>query len=139
VDLRLEAIVLPVSDVDRAKEFYERAGFRLDVDTRPTEEIRVVQFTPPGSDCSILFGDGLELPADTGPYGGLHLVVTDISKAHEELAGRGVPVSEPWHYGPEGKTPGVDPSHQDYASYVSFVDPDGNGWLLQEVQSRAAG
>jgi catechol 2,3-dioxygenase-like lactoylglutathione lyase family enzyme len=137
VDYRLEAIVLPVADVDRAKEFYERAGFRLDVDSTPTEGFRVVQFTPPGSDCSILFGTGLGLRSEPGSYGGLHLVVTDIEAAREELAGRGVSVSEPYHWGPEGKIPGPDPEHQDYGSYVSFPDPDGNGWLLQEVPSRA--
>ncbi|MGH8945155.1 MAG: VOC family protein [Acidimicrobiia bacterium] len=140
MDYRLEVIVLPVADVDRAKEFYERAGFRLDVDSRPTEGFRVVQFTPPGSDCSIIFGTGLEIGAEPGSYDGLHLVVTDIQAAHDDLAGRGIPVSEPWHWGgAEGRIAGADPQHQDYGSYVSFADPDGNGWLLQEVPSRASG
>jgi catechol 2,3-dioxygenase-like lactoylglutathione lyase family enzyme len=139
MDYRLEAIVLPVADVDLAKEFYERAGFRLDVDTEPMEGFRVVQFTPPGSDCSIIFGTGLEMQAEAGSYGGLHLVVTDIEAARAELAERGIPVSEPWHWGPGGKIPGADPQRQDYGSYVSFADPDGNDWLLQEVPSRASG
>jgi catechol 2,3-dioxygenase-like lactoylglutathione lyase family enzyme len=138
VDKKLELIILPVSDVDRAKEFYEKAGFRLDVDHRAGEQFRVVQLTPPGSECSITIGTGLT----TSPPGcvqGLHLVVTDIDEARDELVGSGVDVSEVYHFGPEGKKRGPDPDRQDFNSFASFEDPDGNGWLLQEVKSRAAG
>jgi catechol 2,3-dioxygenase-like lactoylglutathione lyase family enzyme len=138
VDLKLELIVLPVTDVDRAKAFYESAGFRLDVDHRAGDEFRVVQLTPPGSECSITIGTGVS-PSAPGSVQGLHLVVTDIEEARADLVARGVDVSEPFHFGPEGQTPGVDPQHGDYESFASFTDPDGNGWLLQEVRSRAPG
>lgn len=136
MDYRLELVVLPVSDVDRAKDFYaDRAGFRLDVDTSPAEGFRVVQFTPPGSACSITFGTGL---TDSGPgsYKGLHLVVSDIVAAREELVGRGVEVSEIRHMASGEWAPGPDPDRQDYASFADFPDPDGNVWVLQEVRSR---
>jgi catechol 2,3-dioxygenase-like lactoylglutathione lyase family enzyme len=136
MDYKLELVVLPVTDVDRAKAFYEKAGFNLDVDTEPNESIRVVQFTPPGSACSITIGRGLT-PSAPGSAQGLHLVVTDIEAARADLTGRGVDVSEIFHFGPEGQKPGVDPSHADYNSFATFSDPDGNGWLLQEVRSRA--
>jgi predicted enzyme related to lactoylglutathione lyase len=131
MDLKLEAIVLPVTDVDRAKAFYEQAGFNLDVDHQPNEEFRVVQFTPPGSACSIVFGKGLS-SVTPGSAQGLHLVVTDVEATRADLVGRGVDVGEPYHFGPNGQEPGVDPQHANYATYASFSDPDGNGWLLQE-------
>ena len=134
MDLKLEAIVVPVSDVDRAKAFYEQAGFNLDVDHQANDDFRVVQFTPPGSACSIIFGIGVST-VTPGSAQGLHLVVTDVEAARADLAGRGVDVSEPFHFGPSGQEPGVDPQRGDYASFASFTDPDGNGWLLQERRS----
>jgi catechol 2,3-dioxygenase-like lactoylglutathione lyase family enzyme len=120
--------------VDRAKAFYtEKAGFTLDVDHRAGENFRVVQLTPPGSACSITIGTGLT-KTEPGAYQGLHLVVNDIEAAHAELAGRGVDVSEPFHFGAEGQTPGLHPERSDYGTYLSFNDPDGNGWLVQEVE-----
>ena len=134
MDYKLELVVVPVSDVDRAKAFYaERVGFTVDVDHQPNEHFRVVQLTPPGSACSITIGTGLT-QTPPGSYQGLHLVVTDIEVAHTELAGRGVPVSEPFHFGAEGQTPGIHPDRADYATFMSFSDPDGNGWLVQEVK-----
>jgi catechol 2,3-dioxygenase-like lactoylglutathione lyase family enzyme len=138
MDMALELVVLPVSDVDRAKAFYEGAGFRLDVDHRAGEQFRVVQLTPPGSACSITVGTGIT-DAAPGSSKGLHLVVADLEAALAELAERGVEVSEPFHFGPEGQTPGLDPERRDYGSYASFSDPDGNGWLVQEVRTRAPG
>jgi catechol 2,3-dioxygenase-like lactoylglutathione lyase family enzyme len=123
VDLKLEAIVIPVSDVDTAKEFYERAGFNLDVDHQPNESFRVVQLTPPGSACSIIIGKGVS-SVTPGSAQGLHLVV--------DLVERGVDVSELFHFGPGGQEPGLDPQRADYGSFASFTDPDGNGWMLQE-------
>jgi catechol 2,3-dioxygenase-like lactoylglutathione lyase family enzyme len=135
VDMKLELVVLPVTDVDRAKAFYEQAGFRLDVDHEISEEFRVVQLTPPGSECSITIGKGMT-PSPPGSAQGLHLVVTDIEAARAELVGRGIEISEPFHFGPEGQTPGVHPDRSDYNSFATFKDPDGNGWLLQEVKYR---
>lgn len=132
MDMKLELVVLPVSDVDRAKAFYEMAGFRLDVDHRGGESFRVVQLTPPGSACSIAVGLGIT-QAPPGSARGLHLVVTDIEAAHAELAGRGVPISEPFHFGAQGQAPGVDPERRSYGSFAQFEDPDGNVWLVQEV------
>lgn len=137
MDFKLELVVVPVSDVDRAKEFYtDKAGFTLDVDHRAGENFRVVQLTPPGSACSITIGTGLT-PATPGTYQGLHLVVTDAEAARAELVGRGVDVSEPFHFGAEGQTPGLHPERVDYGTYLSFSDPDGNGWLVQEVKHHA--
>ena len=137
MDFKLELVVVPVSDVDRAKEFYtDKMGFTLDVDHRASESFRVVQLTPPGSACSITIGTGLT-EVTPGTYQGLHLVVTDIAAAREELVGRGVEVSEPFHFGPEGRTAGLDPDRADYATFMSFSDPDGNGWLVQEVKHHA--
>lgn len=133
----IEAITLPVSDVDRAKAFYDRAGWHLDVDTQPAPGLRVVQFTPPGSDCSITFGTGMPQAAP-GSYRNTYLVVTDIELAHRELRERGIEISDIYHFGPEGQTPGPNPDRGDYGSYADFADPDGNTWLLQEVPSRAA-
>jgi catechol 2,3-dioxygenase-like lactoylglutathione lyase family enzyme len=131
MDLKLELVVLPVSDVDRAKAFYEQVGFNLDVDHQPNEDFRVVQLTPPGSACSITIGKGLTSAAP-GSAQGLHLVVTDIEAARADLAGRGIDVSDFFHFGPEGQEPGLDPERQDYGSFVSFNDPDDNSWLVQE-------
>lgn len=137
MDFKLELVVVPVSDVDRAKEFYtDKAGFTLDVDHRAGESFRVVQLTPPGSACSITIGTGLT-PATPGSYQGLHLVVTDIEAARAELAGRGVEVSEPFHFGAEGQAQGLHPERADYGTFLSFSDPDGNGWLVQEVKHHA--
>ena len=128
MDYRLELVVVPVSDVDRAKEFYERAGFRLDVDHAAGEDFRVVQLTPPGSDCSV----ALMRNAAAGSLQGLHLVVADVESARAELVGRGVEVGEPFHFTAEGQRPGVHPERADYGTFATFRDPDGNGWLLQE-------
>jgi catechol 2,3-dioxygenase-like lactoylglutathione lyase family enzyme len=138
VDFKLEAIVIPVSDVDRAKAFYaDNCGFICDVDHQPNESFRVVQFTPPGSECSITFGIGMSTK-EPGSYEGFHLVVTDIEAARAELVGRGLDISEPFHFGPEGNADGLDPARGDFGTYCTFSDPDGNGWLLQEVPSRAS-
>lgn len=137
MDYRLEAIVVPVSDADRAKAFYEKLGFTLDVDHQPNDEFRVIQFTPRGSACSIVFGKGMPQLAAPGSYGGLHLVVTDIEAAHADMVERGVDVSEPFHFGAEGQAPGVHPERTNYGTYFSFSDPDGNGWLVQEVNYSA--
>jgi catechol 2,3-dioxygenase-like lactoylglutathione lyase family enzyme len=137
MDFRLELVLVPVSDVDRAKAFYvEQVGFALDVDTSPTPEFRVVQMTPPGSACSITIGTGLT-DAAPGSYRGTHLVVTDIEAAREELVGRGVAVSEVRHFDREQGEwrPGPDPEHARYNSFADFADPDGNTWVLQEVPS----
>jgi catechol 2,3-dioxygenase-like lactoylglutathione lyase family enzyme len=139
VDYKYELTVIPVSDVDRAKEFYsERLGFAVDVDHRAGESFRVVQLTPPGSGCSISIGTGISSVAP-GSYQGMHLVVTDVEAARAELVDRGVEVSEPFHFGAEGQTPGLHPERADYGTYLSFSDPDGNGWLIQEVRQRAPG
>lgn len=133
---RLEVFVIPVSDVDRAKAFYQQAGFVCDVDHHPGPDFRVVQFTPPGSECSISFGLGMPTKAAPGDYQGMHLVVNDVEEAIAELRERGIEVDGPFHFGPEGQTPGPAEERVDYATYGSFTDPDGNGWLLQEVPSR---
>ncbi|GHB13782.1 hypothetical protein GCM10010330_79510 [Streptomyces tendae] len=147
MDMKLEVIVVPVSDVDRAKAFYTQTlGFRLDADFPVQEGYRVVQVTPPGSECSIIFGEGLT-DAQAGTQQGLHLVVTDILKAREELTSRGVEVSGPFqdvtgifhHAGDSDRVPGTHPERASYGSFASFSDPDGNGWLLQEVSERAPG
>jgi catechol 2,3-dioxygenase-like lactoylglutathione lyase family enzyme len=135
MEMKLELVILPVADVDRAMAFYVKAGFRLDVDFHPNDDFRVVQLTPPQSECSITIGTGLT-PSAPGCVKGLHLVVRDIEAARDELVGRGIDVSEPFHFGPEGQTPGLDPGGQPYGSFASFDDPDGNSWLLQEVAKR---
>ncbi|MGI9110925.1 MAG: VOC family protein [Gaiellaceae bacterium] len=133
MDWKLELVVVPVSDVDRAKAFYvDKAGFGVDVDTRPTDDIRVVQLTPPGSACSIAIGVGIG-QSEPGSTKGLHLIVSEIEAARAELVERGVDVSDLFHFGPEGRTAGVDPGRADYATFLSFDDPDGNTWLVQEV------
>jgi catechol 2,3-dioxygenase-like lactoylglutathione lyase family enzyme len=134
LDWKLELVMVPVSDMDRAKAFYtEKAGFNLDVDHRAGDEFRVVQMTPPGSACSIAVGIGITkaAPASTQV---LHLVVPDIEAARAELAGRGVDVTDVQHFESGGMVPGPDPEHRDYGSYVFFSDPDGNSWAVQEVR-----
>jgi catechol 2,3-dioxygenase-like lactoylglutathione lyase family enzyme len=134
MDYKLELVMIPVTDVDRAKAFYtERLGFRLDVDHQPNESFRVVQMTPPGSACSITIGIGMT-DAEPGSYRNTHLVVKDIMAAHAELKGRGVPVTDIRHFDGTGWAPGPDPTHADYGSYADFSDPDGNTWVLQEVR-----
>ena len=136
MDMKLELLIVPVTDVDRAKAFYEGAGFYVDVDHRAGDAFRVVQVTPPGSACSVSFGIGLT-QADPGSIQGLHLVVTDIEAARDDLAAKGVDVTEPFHFGAEGQTPGLHPERADYGTFASFSDPDGNGWLLQERKGAA--
>jgi catechol 2,3-dioxygenase-like lactoylglutathione lyase family enzyme len=139
VDLKLEVVVIPVSDVDRAKRFYEGLGWRLDADFAG-DDWRTVQFTPPGSPCSIHFGKGVTT-AVPGSVQGLYLVVDDIDAARADLTARGADVSEPFHFagirGP--RLSGPDPERRSYASYASFKDPDGNSWLLQEIKTRFPG
>jgi catechol 2,3-dioxygenase-like lactoylglutathione lyase family enzyme len=140
VGMHLEVEIIPVSDVDRSKEFYQRLGWRLDDDVAPLDGLRIVQFTPPGSGASITFGTGLTAAAPGSAGGGL--IVSDIEAAHHELAGRGVAVSEIWHgppFPPEARQPGPDPDHTSYGSFCSFSDPDGNTWLVQEVTTRLPG
>ena len=138
MDWTLELVVVPVSDVDRAKEFYvDKVGFRLDVDTTPAPGMRVVQMSPRGSGCSITIGTGLGMEMAPGSLQGLHLVVADIEAARAELVGRGVDVTGPFHFGAAGQTDGVHPERADYGTFMSFADPDGNGWLVQEVPARA--
>jgi catechol 2,3-dioxygenase-like lactoylglutathione lyase family enzyme len=135
MDFKLELVLIPVTDVDRAKAFYtDKLGFALDVDTSPTEGFRVVQLTPPGSDCSITIGTGLT-DAEPGSYRGTHLVVTDIEAAHAELVARGVQLGDIRHFDREKGEwqPGADPKHARYNSFADFSDPDGNTWVLQEV------
>jgi catechol 2,3-dioxygenase-like lactoylglutathione lyase family enzyme len=139
LDFKYEVTVVPVSDVDRAKDFYaKKLGFDVDVDHRAGDTFRVVQLTPPGSAASISIGTGITTAAP-GSYQGMHLVVDDIEAARAELTGRGVEVSEPFHFGAEGQTPGLHPERADYGTYLSLSDPDGNGWLIQEVRQRAPG
>lgn len=145
-DMKLEVVVIPVADVDRSKDFYKTLGWRLDADFPGENGFRVVQFTPPGSEASIIFGKGVSL-AKPGSVQGLYLIVYDIETARAELVERGVEVSEVFHdiggifhhAGTEGRVPGPDPKRGDYASYASFSDPDGNGWILQEVKVRLPG
>ena len=145
MDMKLEVIVLPVSDVDRAKAFYEKLGFRLDIDVA-NENFRGVQFTPAGSEASIIFGKG-STSATSGRPDSLVLAVDDIDAARDDLIARGVDVSEVFHYagGPfnnaveNSRVGGRDPQGRSYHSFASFEDPDGNGWLLQEIQTRLPG
>ncbi len=146
MDFKLEVVVIPVSDVDRAKEFYVGLGFRLDADFAAEDGLRVVQVTPPGSECSIIFGTAITT-APPGSTQGLHLIVFDIDKAHAELTSHGVEVSDVFHdaggifhhAGTVGRVSGPHPDHRSYGSYASFSDPDGNGWVLQEIKTRAPG
>ena len=137
MEYKLELILVPVSDIDRAKDFYvNKCGFTLDVDHQPNDQFRVVQITPPGSACSLTIGKGLS-DAAPGSYRGTHLVVTDIEAARNELTGRGVAVNEIRHMTPGGWQPGPDTQHSDYNSFADFTDPDGNTWILQEVRRSA--
>jgi catechol 2,3-dioxygenase-like lactoylglutathione lyase family enzyme len=145
MDMKLEVLIIPVSDVDRAKAFYEKLGFRLDIDVA-NENFRGVQFTPPGSEASIIFGKGIT-PAKPGWPDSLILAVDDVDAARDDLIARGVDVSEVFHYagGPfnnaveNSRVGGRDPEGRSYHSFASFEDPDGNGWLLQEIQTRLPG
>jgi catechol 2,3-dioxygenase-like lactoylglutathione lyase family enzyme len=134
MDLKLEVVVLPVSDVDRSKAFYEKVGFNADVDTQPSENFRIVQLTPPGSACSIIVGKGLTT-ASPGSAQGLTLVVSDIEAARADFLERGIEVSDFFHFGPGGQEPGPHPEREDYGSFVSFTDPDDNSWLVQEKRT----
>jgi catechol 2,3-dioxygenase-like lactoylglutathione lyase family enzyme len=137
MDWKLELLVVPVSDVDRAKDFYlDKLGFGLDVDHRAGDDFRVVQLTPPGSACSIALMRNTEAP---GTLQGLHLVVSDLDAARSELVARGADVSEIFHFGPAGQQSGPDPDRRDYGSFLSVSDPDGNGWLVQEVRRAKPG
>jgi catechol 2,3-dioxygenase-like lactoylglutathione lyase family enzyme len=146
MDMKLEVAVLPVSDVDRAKGFYQGLDWRLDADYTDGDGFRVVQMTPPGSSCSLIFGDGVTT-AKPGSFDNFMLVVSDIEAARAELARHGVEVSEPFHdtggvfphTGTRSRLPGPDPDRQSYASFASFSDPDGNGWVLQEITKRMPG
>jgi len=151
VDMKLEIVVIPVSDVDRAKEFYGRLGWRLDADFAGGDDFRVMQFTPPGSGCSVILGKNVTAAAP-GSAQGLYLIVSDIEVARNELLGRGVKISEVFrdaggvYAGPDEpylfgrrRVSGRDPEHRSYRSFASFSDPDGNGWLLQEVTTRLPG
>jgi catechol 2,3-dioxygenase-like lactoylglutathione lyase family enzyme len=150
IDMKFEIVVIPVSDVDRAKEFYTKLGWRLDAEFGSAEDFRIIQFTPPGSGCSVIFGKNVTA-AEPGSAQGLYLIVSDIEAARAELRRRGVEVSEVFHS--EGvyagtdeaylfgrvRVGGPDPEHRSYRSFASFKDPDGNGWLFQELTTRLPG
>jgi len=151
IDMKLEIVVLPVSDVDRAKAFYAGLGWREDADFGSGDDFRVIQFTPPGSGCSVIFGKNVT-PAAPGSAQGLYLIVSDIEAARAELTAKGVKVSEVFHgagdsyTGPDEpylfgriRVAGPDPAHSSYRSFASFSDPDGNGWLFQEITTRLPG
>lgn len=139
IDMALEVVVIPVSDVDRAVRFYGSLGWRLDADIANGNDFRLIQFTPPGSSCSIQFGKGVT-PAAPGSASGLYLVVSDIEAARSDLAARKIDVSEVFHRSPtREKLAGPDPQRRSYGSFVSFRDPDGNAWLVQEVTARLPG
>ena len=151
LDMKLEVIVIPVSDVERAKRFYSNLGWRLDAEFAAGDDFRVIQFTPPGSGCAVIFGKNVTAAAP-GSAQGLYLIVSDIQAARDELLGRGVEISgvfhdagdvhagtdEPYLFG-RVRVSGLDPEHRSYRSFASFSDPDGNGWLLQEVTARLPG
>jgi catechol 2,3-dioxygenase-like lactoylglutathione lyase family enzyme len=146
MDMKLEVVVVPVSDVDHATAFYEKAGFRLDLDHVADDGFRVVHLTPPGSSCSLVLGHGVST-AEPGSLQGLHLIVEDIEAARAKLVGRGVDVSAVFHdaagvfhhAGGDGRVEGAQPQRRRYGSFASFSDPDGNGWVLQEVTERIPG
>ena len=137
IDMKLESVTVPISDVDRAKAFYESLGWRLDADF-DLGYARVVQFKPTHSNCSIAFGENL-IKGEPGSVEALEMVVSDLPEARADLIGRGVEVSEPFHRGESGFEPGLDPDRQSYNSYATFSDPDGNGFILQEVTERLPG
>ncbi len=146
VDMRLEVVVLPVADVDRAKQFYQSMGWRLDADFATGDDFRVIQMTPTGSACSIIFGKGLT-SAEPGSTQDLMLVAFDLDAARADLVSRGIDVSDVFHdvggvfhhAGTTGRVAGPDPQGRSYGSFVSFSDPDGNGWLVQEIKTRLPG
>jgi catechol 2,3-dioxygenase-like lactoylglutathione lyase family enzyme len=146
MDFKLEVIAVPVSDVDRSKDFYNSLGWRFDADFTVDESLRVVQFTPPGSAASIMIGTGITAGAP-GSLQGIYLIVDDILAAREEIAARGVEISEVWHdaggvwhhAGDKDRLSGPDPERKTYASFASFTDPDGNAWFLQEITTRLPG
>jgi catechol 2,3-dioxygenase-like lactoylglutathione lyase family enzyme len=151
VDLKFEIVIIPVSDVDRAKEFYAKLGWRLDAEFGSGKDFRIIQFTPPGSGCSIIFGKNVT-PAAPGSSKGMYLIVSDLEAARKELIGRGVEVSEIFHGSADvftgkdepylfgsNRVQGPDPEHRSYRSFASFNDPDGNGWVLQEITTRLPG
>lgn len=146
MDMKIEVIVIPVSDVDRAKRFYGQLGWRLDLDYSGRDDYRVIQFTPPGSGCSIMFGKHITT-ATPGSVKALHLIVSDIEGTRTDLLRRGIAVSTPFHdpggifhhAGADHLVNGPNPQRKSYASYASFSDPDGNGWVLQEVTARLTG
>jgi catechol 2,3-dioxygenase-like lactoylglutathione lyase family enzyme len=139
IPMRFEVTTLPVADVDRAKDFYQRLGWRLDIDFKPSPDTRGVQFTPPGSPASIQFGEGTTTMSP-GSLQGMLLVVEDIETARDELINRGVDVSEIWHIEPgQGRISGIDPQRRSYFSRATFADPDGNTWQLQEITERLPG
>ena len=146
MEMKLEVVELPVGDVDRAKQFYESIGWRLDADFATSDEFRVVQLTPPGSPAAVIFGAGIT-NAEPGSVDSLILAVDDVEAARAELVAKGVDVSEVFHdeggvfhhAGTEGRVPGLDPERRSYGSWASFSDPDGNGWLLQEIRTRLPG
>jgi len=150
IEMKFEIAVIPVSDVDRSKEFYEKLGWRLDANISAGDEFRVVQFTPPGSGCSVIFGKNVTA-AEPGSVQGLYLIVSNLEAARDDLLERGVGVSEIFHAssahtGPDepfllgrARVPGPDPNHTSYRSFASFCDPDCNGWLLQEITTRLPG
>ena len=140
VHMNLEVDIIPVADVERSKQFYERLGWRLDNDVAPANDVRIVQFTPPGSGCSVTFGKGITAAAPGSAAAAL--VVSDIEVAHKELTGRGVGATEVWHgaaFPAEARLKGPDPKRTSYGSFFAFNDPDGNTWLVQEVTTRLPG
>jgi catechol 2,3-dioxygenase-like lactoylglutathione lyase family enzyme len=140
VEMKLEVNIIPVSDVERSKQFYEHLGWRFDADEAPTDDLRIVQFTPPGSGCSVTFGKGLTTASPGSAEA--TLVVSDIEAAHDELIGRGIDASEVWHgppFPPEARLSGPDPKRASYRSFFSFNDPDDNTWIVQEVTTRLPG
>jgi catechol 2,3-dioxygenase-like lactoylglutathione lyase family enzyme len=146
MDMKIEVVVIPVSDIDRAKRFYGQLGWRLDLDYSGRDDYRVIQFTPPGSGCSIMFGKNVTTAAP-GSVKALHLIVSDIDATRNELLSRGISVGAPFHdpggifhhAGADHLVSGPNPQRKSYASYASFSDPDGNGWVLQEVTARLTG
>ena len=151
IDMKFEVVVIPVSDVDRAKEFYGRLGWRLDADYDNGNDFRVIQFTPPGSKCSVIFGKNVTAAAP-GSAQGLYLIVSDVEAARNELVAHGIDSSTAFHDGGgvhagtdqpylfgRLRVSGPDPEHRSYRSFVSFNDPDGNGWLMQEITARLPG
>lgn len=140
IDMHIEVDVIPVSDVDQSKQFYQGLGWRCDDDVAPSNDVRVIQFTPPGSGCSVTFGKGLTAAAPGSAEG--TLTVSDIESAHDEIIGRGINASELFHgapFPPKARLSGPDPERKSYGSFFSFNDPDNNAWIVQEVTTRLPG